>query len=272
MSHTVPALLILLAVAALLVFASVLTAGGPVPLASAQRFARNYSLTLNDTNGPSVVRALATMHRWRRFGLACGFAFGALSALFEGQLNINFTTMFLGWFAGAVVAQWRINAPVSGARRSASLTPRTVRDYLSGFAWGALCVTLALVAAGVLGAGIAAAGQPSLRLDWAVGAAEAALGCALMAAAARRVLARGRPSETVLAEADDALRKHSLAVIVGSAIALASVPLGNFWTIVAQVVLPDPTSEGGLVSLGWLLVLLACVLTGLSIGRTAPRP
>lgn len=64
---------------------------------------------------------------------------------------------------------------------------------------------------------------------------EVAAGATALWAVTRRIVNRPRPTGSVdLREVDDALRGHSLTILAGSAIALASWPLAQFAVLVAE--------------------------------------
>ena len=100
-----------------LVVVSVLTVGdggGPIRKTRVDRFAARQVLPITPVNGEQVVRALGITHRWRRLGLMSGFAVAATVAAMQARIEVNFLAMFLGWFVGAVIAEWRISAPSGG--------------------------------------------------------------------------------------------------------------------------------------------------------------
>jgi hypothetical protein len=222
----VAALGILLVLAALV--AGVRMSGEPVSRARLERFARRQHLTLTSANAALVVRSLALTRRWRALGLWTGLATGLLWALREGSLTINFLTAFLGWFVGAVVAEWRTAGvtPPEDRRRVASLERRTVAAYLRTGSRLLLGAALAGLVAAFL-ATVAASGLQEARpvLEAAAWLLVAGVGLALVALTLRHVVTRPQPpaSPDVIA-ADDALRARAANVLAGSAIAAAGVP------------------------------------------------
>ena len=93
-----------------------------VAITAVNRFARRQRLHVTVQNGGHVIRALAVTFRWRRVGIVLGFLASVAASIPNGRLTISFVALFLGWFAGAVVAEWRVSAlPVEGTRRAASL-------------------------------------------------------------------------------------------------------------------------------------------------------
>lgn len=152
-----------------------------------------------------------------------------------------------------MIAQWRIGTlDEPGERRAASLSSRSVTDYVTRNNLVFLGVTLAawlLLAVGVLfRSGISWAWGGQVLYTVAVLAA--------LALSARAVI--NRPSGFVdpdIREADDALRGHGLTVLVGSAIALLFPPL---WTFAIQTFHPVHPNDAV-----WTFIIpLACVLTG----------
>ena len=113
---------LIVVVGAVLVLAA-LIARAPLKQAVADRFERRQALLITQANAPHVVAALTISHRWRRVGLVVGLAAGILWSMKDGALTFNLLAGFLGWFAGAVVAQWRIGTlDQPGERRVASLS------------------------------------------------------------------------------------------------------------------------------------------------------
>ncbi len=259
---SVTAVFVLLAVALLLVVGLAVWAlqGSAVSRKRVTRFAVRQRVHLTTANAPLVVRAIAITHRWRRAGLALGFLTGFAVAATQSRLSIDFVAMFLGWFAGAVVGEWRISGlPVEGTRRVAALEIRSLSSYVTV----ANRVLLAVVAA-LLGLGAAYAGTYAVRDDAYLPTWLGWLGVTLGALAAlgltvRRVV--GRPlahATTDLRGADDALRGHALTVITGSAIAAAGLPLAAFLAIVGSASVSGAGWDGAgtlallvLVVLGW---------------------
>lgn len=248
-----------------LLFAS----GAPLGRERVERFTVRHGLKLTEANGTLVVRALAVTHRWRRFGLAAGFALAALWALREGRLEFNFVAMFLGWFAGALVAEWRTHPPApAGARRTADLTPRTWATYVTRPARALLWGVLGLLAVAALAAAWAAAGLPDAWPGWVGGALQVLAGGAALLAVTRRVVGRPRAQgDAALLAADDALRAHSLGILAGSAIALASVPLGTFVDLLVRRA--EQPEMGALLGFA---ILLAGIVLGWSVAQNPARP
>ena len=266
--------LLALGLMGLLAFLLLAPLGRPLDRDRVSRFAERHALPITPGNGPLVVRALGTTHRWRRFGLVAGLILALLWAVRDGRLSVDFVAMFLGWFAGAVVAEWRISTPVaSGTRRQADLRARSVASYLTAPNRVTLAVVLALLAATGAVAGAFDLPDPGRRTAWLASAAGCLLGAGVLVAVTRRIVDRPRPAgPSDVRDADDALRAHSLTVIAGSAVALASLPLADFCTTIAgRLIGPE---EGAVTG---FLVLVAGLVAGwfvaarsASVRRTAP--
>lgn len=241
------------------------TLGGPVSLQRVDAFTARQVLLVTPENGPLVTRALAVTYRWRRFGLVSGLAFGAATALQQGRLEVNFLAMFLGWFAGAVVAEWRVASPEPGARRRASLTTRTQATYVTSTTRAVLWIALAALAALAAWAGIRTLERGSAAQDWVVSTGECLVGGLVIWAVTRRVLQRARPSDEGLLAADAALRGNSLTVLAGSAVALASFPASAY---AAQAMEPGTPPES--VVLVTALIMIGGAVLGWWVAARSP--
>lgn len=263
----------LVGAANLVAFLAILN-GKSVTHAWVSRFAARQALTVNPVNGVPVVRALAVINRWRRFGLAAGFVLAGLWALQEGRVDVNFSAMFLGWFIGAVVAEWRISAPAAGTRRRAGLNRRTLASYVTGTNRILLGGTLLALAAFGIWAGIATVSDPWARGEWLGWTLASAVGAGVLWAVTRRVVDRPRPVGAAdLVDADDALRGHSLTVIAGSVIALAGFPLASYVAAIVTHLAPGANASAsvllmlGALALGWYVASRSA-----SVRALAARP
>jgi hypothetical protein len=236
----------------------------PVAPARVQVFARQYGLRLTTANASAVMRYLGTTRRWRVFGAVAGLALGAGAGLSRHSVELSFGYGFMGWFAGAVVAEWRVGLAPAGTRRSAALSPRRQRDYarphvaltpaLSGLAVVALAV-LDLVVDDSL------ARREAVMVLLAAAAAVAAVGVVVQ----RHVLSRPRPADldpSVL-HADDVIRRTSLHVVAGSVTAL-------LWGFGAGLVLLSPVGHPGVTQVG-LVVAAAGAVLGWLVAASEPR-
>jgi len=115
------------------------------------QFAATHDLALTPANGRYVVGYLVRNLRWRRWG---GFAGLALAVVLSNTFTHTTTTttsvgqgatvtsthtnhsvsgfllIGIGYFGGALIAEWRSGATITGPRRAASLQVRDARDYL----------------------------------------------------------------------------------------------------------------------------------------------
>ncbi len=252
-----PVLMVLVAVTAVLVaLATMALLGSSISRGRVDHFARRQRLRLGAVNAPLVVRAIAITHRWRRAGLALGFLVGFAVAATQSRLSIDFGAMFIGWFAGAVVAEWRISAlPVEGPRRSAALARRGLSTYVTAANRVMVGAAAALLTIGAAGAGTHAVRDHALLATWSswVGVSLAAL--LTLALTVRRVVRRSLAHpDDALRQADDALRGHALTVLTGCAVAASGLPLSAFLAMVGDA---SGGSASGWAALGqWAMILL----------------
>lgn len=140
--------------------------------AAVARFAVAHRLALTPASGRYVVSYLVRNMRWRRWGgfAGLGLAVALSTTLTRATTTITFdgsgssttstqTNHSLSWFAlvgvgyfgGAIIAEWRSGGTITATRRAASLRVRDARDYLdpwiSRTGYGLLAVGSALVAA-----------------------------------------------------------------------------------------------------------------------------
>lgn len=254
----------------LLVVLVVLVVGRPfrdVTRARLERFALRQALLITAGNGPRVIAYLATTRRWRGGLLLLSLVLAEIvaAAQHSGASQLNGLAGFIGWFVGAVVAEWRVGGRGrDGVRRAASLVPRRLGDYLprwlAGLVVGAFVAVLAFDG-WVLVSTDGNRWEPSGLLLLTLATA------AVIAAVARHVLTRPQAlaSDDVVA-ADDALRSRSLHVLLGSGLALAGYLLSLGGGIAAR----DTTWAGEqwpsvLTALGILLLPVLGV-----VSATAP--
>ena len=234
----------------------------PLGRRTVDRFARRQHLVVDTANGGHVVRALALVLRWRRLGLVTWFAVAALVSVTRGELTVDFVAMFLGWFAGAVVAEWlAAGLPAGSGPRRATLRARSLGTYVTALDRVLLFAVLGLTAAvaAVAFVGAVATGRAGTWAVWVAGTLAAA---AALAVTARRVVRRPQPTDDrSLLAADDALRAHSLTVLCGCAIAASGVPLGRLADLAAGV-LPEGAWSGGTSDGVGALALVVCVALG----------
>lgn len=258
---------------AVCLYAAVAAFKQPVSRPRLEKFAARQRLVVTADNGLLVLHALGITQRWRTLGLWTGIACGVLWSLREGRLTLDFAAAFIGWFAGAVVAEWRIaGIPRGEGRRAASLAPRTLSSYLRRGPLGNLAVALAIW----LGATLAAVVRTGGLAPW-VWVGVTVVGLALLALTLRRVVDRPQPPAAEdLVAADDALRARASTVLTGSAIAALGLPTAAVFELVGA---SDTASAGNTwAALGIALMLLELVIgwrlaTDASPARTSPpRP
>ena len=251
-----PVLMVLVAVTAVLVaLATMALLGSSISRPRVDHFARRQRLRRSAVNAPLVVRAIAITHRWRRAAsrsASLGFAVAAT----QSRLSIDFGAMPIGWFEGAVVAEWRISAlPVEGPLRSAALARRGLSTYVTAANRVMVGAAAALLTIGAAGAGTRAVRDHALLATWSswVGVSLAAL--LTLALTVRRVVRRSLAHpDDALRQADDALRGHALTVLTGCAVAASGLPLSAFLAMVGDA---SGGSASGWAGLGqWAMILL----------------
>jgi hypothetical protein len=254
-----------------LLYAAVQLARSPVSRGNLETFARRQDLTVTAANGPLILRSLALTRSWRTFGLWTGIVCGFLWAMRDAQVTLNFTTAFLGWFVGAVFAEWRIaGLPPNDDRRTASLERRTVSGYLSVQSRVVLALALVLLAgsfvAVVVMAGTTDGAATTEALLWA---GAAALGLVLVGLTLRRVATRRQPpAAPELVAADDALRARAAAVLAGSVVAASGLPTATMFELIGGQVHGD----GGAWATSGLGIMLLEMVVGFVVATTAARP
>ena len=212
-----------IALVVLLVVGGVLVgvAGEPVSRTRVERFARREQLTITPGNGDHVIRYLATTRRWRVVGLGGGIAASILHYL-PNEVRFDTSIVFAGWFAGALVAEVRVDHLRHGARRAALVRARRATDYVGRATWalGPVSAVVAVLAAGAALAGAATgrAAPDGSAVAWLLISVGIAVAVRLVQ---RRVLRRPQPlaPHDVIA-ADDAIRSRALHVLSAGGAAL----------------------------------------------------
>jgi hypothetical protein len=218
------------------------------PLSSLDRatvaeFAAAHNLALTPVSGRYVVGYLVRNLRWRRWG---GFAGLALAFVLSDALTHTSTTttsdgqdttatsthtnhslswFFLigvGYFGGALIAEWRSGAAITGPRRAASLQVRDARDYLDPTFRR---TTYGVLAAGAILATAAAAG-PHYRPFASLGQRIALLALLLLVVVITRVATqwvarRPQPVDDDLLTAREAIRTSCVNLLGGIGVAFA---------------------------------------------------
>jgi hypothetical protein len=203
-----------------------------VSRARLEKFARRQCLQVSIDNGPVVIRYLATTRRWRGSGLLVGATATVFWPLFvqwfwpddaPNHLGVNGLALFAGWFAGAVVAEWRVSTAAAGRRRAAVLEPRRLADYVPRPSRVVPVAAWVVLAAFELFALVFVLARHGDRLAPVLGwIALTAVAGTLLAVVGRQVLVRPqryRAADQIAA--DDAIRSRSLHVLAGSALAIA---------------------------------------------------
>ena len=239
-------------------------ARSPLKRRTVERFAGRQHLELVDANAAHVVSALLITHRWRRAGLVLGVLAGVVWSMQDGSLTLHFLGGFLGWFVGAVIAEWRISGlDQPGTRRIAALEPRRLSRYITLVA----VLAASLVAVVLVVTGIVAAARAGVSWAWGGWMAYSAAVTVALAVTARAIVAR--PSgfaDAAVREADDALRCHGLTVLVGSWIATAYPPIVGL-----ALQATHPTGAPTSTDPAWtLLVMAALILLGWWVAVWSP--
>ncbi len=245
---------------------------GPVSLGRVQRFARRTRLQVGPSNVDLVVRYLATTRRWRSCGLALAYFVVMAGALARGSVKVDLLVLAVGWFAGALAAEWRVSGAAGGpGPRAASLARRSRRTHLAttarwvggavtAYAGGLAVLALVAVLLGKAPAGSLSAVLPLLLIGGAVRLAQ------------RRALLRPQPAgHAELIAADDAVRARSLTVLTGCQVALIlllSPPLAD----PAFRVLPDTAAAAAGVVVLALAVAAPLLGLWLAFRRSPGRP
>ncbi len=246
-------------------------ATAPVSIDRLERFARRQRLHVTATNGVLVVRSLTITRRWRSLGLAVGVILGMMWALRDARLTLNFSTAFIGWFVGAVIAEWRLaGLAAADGPRSASLTRRTLSSYLQPASAAVLLVVCAGLVVTFLAVLVRSAGTHAEVLgDAVLWIVVAAGGLTAVALTLRRVVARPQATtDPELRAADDALRARSTNVLVGSAIVAAGFPAAHLLILMGVAGPPDRLDTWA--GFGLLALLLTLVTGWLVAIRSSP--
>jgi hypothetical protein len=129
-------------------WAIVAAATRPVGIGAIVTFADRQRLHPPDiVHNTYVLQYLSTTRRWRVGGLVVAFVFAFGTGIRAGRIGIDLGAAFLGWFAGALIAEWRLNVHRDTARRTAFLTRRRLRRYLGMPEMAVMCLAVgALVA------------------------------------------------------------------------------------------------------------------------------
>jgi hypothetical protein len=254
------------------VFLVVLTSlGVPVTRSRIVRFARRSALVLTPENGDVVVRYLSTTRRWRASGIIVGMIAQVIWSLWHDR-TVTFGGLgaFAGWFAGAVIAEWRVSSVASGSRRAARLVPRRRADYLSSTvrrmpAFAALCCLGVAVVVAVGGV----ANDQNVWLTLVVWLLATMVGLVVILGVQNHVLGRSQPllAASLLA-ADEAIRVRSLRVLTGAAVAAAGLPAA---ALVGELATAYPSIDSNSMAAVAVMTYLVAVAIGAQIATSPVR-
>ena len=226
-----------------------------------------YGLELTAANRPVVERYLRRTKRLRTIGALGGLLFSiAFTAVTEGQASNSIWGNGLlmaaaGYVVGALVAEAALSRPERTLPRAASLEPRTLGQYLPGYAiWAqrvipVLAVGLVPISAALEGRG--SSGRGGLVSFAAVAVGLVAVGLALEGIE-RMIVRRSQPVVAPdLLLADEAIRASSIHAMAGAGNAL--LLLGLAFLLSALV---SATSSG---PLNWTFGILSFLALGLAL-------
>jgi hypothetical protein len=187
------------------------------------------------------------------------------------NVGVNGLALFVGWFVGAVIAEWRVSvAAAAGPRRAAVLEPRRLTDYVrrpSLVVAGTACIVLAAFEVFALGFVLARHRDGLVPVLGWIALTIVAAGLVLLVG--RRVLLRPqRYVDADLIAADDAIRSRSLHVLAGSALAIA----GYLAAVLAQILAAysSALSDGAVGVIGAIGLLLVPILGFIVATSTMP--
>jgi hypothetical protein len=225
---------------------------GPVAASRVREFSHRKQVPLTDANSAAVMRYLGTTRRWRSAGVVVGLSYGLAAAWQQRVVSVNAATVFLGWFVGAMVAEWRFGLASEDERRVANLARRRGSEYVGRLRLMAPAVpfvSIIVATIGDLASDQSAERHLAAALSVVVGVVVIGAGLAV----GRHVLTRPQPAsldESVVA-ADDVLRRTSLRVVNGAVFALLAGVLAQ--TLVLSTL--DSSS-------GWAVVVVVVGAVG----------
>lgn len=175
---------------------------------------------------------------------------------------------YVGYLVGALCAELSLVRPLSPARRSASLVPRGLADYLPRRLLSVqralgVAVVLGVIAIGLVPYDAREAAEPGW-LGLIAGAAAFASFAVGLEALERWLVRRPQPfTSPSLVAADDALRAQSVHSLAGSGLALLLVALSGALVVLAASDVAVLRSTMWLAALAaMVLSVRACVATG----------
>jgi hypothetical protein len=231
-----------------------------------ERWTKAYGIGLTEANRPVIAAYLRRTRRIRTVGSLAGLVTSILVVtLTNGSQSNSFLgngllLAVVGYLVGTVVAEAAIPRPPRAVIRTASLIPRTLPDYLPGYAIAAMrglpVLSVALIPVYVAVPSNAPVSNIS-KLGFAVTSA-IVLAMAVGVEVMQRMIVR-RPQPLLspdLLEADDAIRSASVHALAGGTMALALIWLTYQLGAIGN-------GRGGTVS--WLLAILAILAIGLAL-------
>jgi len=245
-----------------------------------RQWARAHGLDLTPSNRLMVTWYLFTARVLRTWGVLGGLFLPPLvAAALGGRGSANFVWAFVGYLVGAIYAERSLARPLAPGRRSASLVPRELADYLPRRLLRAQRGLGALAVAGGIGALVAPYGvrspwfeRPDGVLFVAVTAGAAVLGLGLERLQ-RWLVQRPQPFvEPSLVAADDAIRSQSVHSVAGSGIAVLLVLCGvSAGALGASDVQVLRWTMWVFAALSFVLALYACLYYGHRAWRVPRR-
>lgn len=227
------------------------------------QFAAAHDLALTPANGHYVVGYLVRSLRWRRWG---GFA-GLALAVFLSNTSTHSTTtttsvgqdgtttsthtddpivwfflIGIGYLGGALIAEWRSGATITGPRRTASLQVRDARDYLDPSFRRTMYRTCTAGAILFIGAAAWPRYRPSTSLSQRIALlALLLLVVAITQVATQWVARRPQPLDDDLLTAREAVRTSCVNLLGGIGVAFA-------WLVLSWVAASSRADSPGLVN------------------------
>jgi hypothetical protein len=231
------------------------------------RWTRAYGVELTVANRPVIVTYLRRTRRIRTAGALAGllFSVGWVTTTENSNsfLSNGLYLAIVGYLVGTIVAETVVPRPVRGQTRVASLVPRTLRDYLPGYAIASLralpilSVALIPVYAVVREHSHVPIFHVSV-LGFSVVSGALVIVAGVVELVQRMIVRRPQPVLSPdLMVADDAIRAASLHALAGSGVALTLLGLSYQVAAIGNGIEPP--------FLGWLLPLSALVMLGLAL-------
>jgi hypothetical protein len=245
-------------------------------------WARARGLELTPENRPVVARYLRRARLLRTCGALLGVLLPTLVELaWHGQVVIlGFHSdgsgapyagpmeAYIGYLLGAVCAEVTLARPRDPARRSASLVPRRLEDYLPRRLLSGQRALGVAVVLGIVVTGLVPYPAPASDPDWSAQATGIVVVVAFviaLEALERWLVRRPQPYTTAsLIAADDAIRAQSVHALAGSGLALLLAALSGLFAVLTV------SDVDVLTWTMWLPALVAFVLSAracLDIGQ-----